>query len=58
MIAKKIRECFLLAEQEEQKGRKHKGLLITEKSSDEAKQYLLKAKKNLELCNFYKEQGF
>src|SRR3990167_3565238 len=58
MIAKKIRECFLLAEQEEQKEKKHKGLLITKKSNDEAKQYLLKAKKNLELCNFYKEQGF
>jgi uncharacterized protein (UPF0332 family) len=55
---KEIKACFESAMIEERKGRKHKGLLVTEPDIDKAKGYINKAKKNLELCHLYKEQGF
>jgi len=57
-MKKEIKECFKLAIKDEKKGRKHKGLLITQPSDKTAKEYLSKAKANLELCDFYKEKGF
>lgn len=55
---KEVRECFKLAKQDELKGKKHKGLLITKPNDKTAKEYIEKAKTNLELCSFYKEKGF
>jgi len=52
------KDCFTNALKDERKGKKHKGLLITRPDEEKAKEYTLKAKKNLELCQLYKEQGF
>ena len=54
---KEIEECFKTAIKDEEKGRKHKGLLITAPNNEKAKEYLNKAKINLELCDLYKEKG-
>jgi len=58
MINKEIRDCFVNALKDENKGKKHKGLLITKPDNKMAENYIKKAKLNLELCNFYKEKGF
>lgn len=52
----KLKDCFLSAEKDEKKGRKHKGLLISEKDSRKAEEYLQKARRNLEICEIYKER--
>lgn len=53
-----VKDCFASALKDEKKGRKHKGLLKVKPDIKEAKEYVIKAKKNLELCKFYKEKGF
>ena len=58
MKAKEVKDCFASAMKDEKKGKKHKGLLVTNPDDIKAKDYLAKAKRNLELCNFYKEKGF
>ena len=58
MTVEKVHECFAVAKKEEQKGRKHKGLLFIKPNQEEAKGFIIKAKKNLELCQFYKDKGF
>jgi uncharacterized protein (UPF0332 family) len=58
MTKEKVIECFATAEKDEQKGRKHKGLLFTKKNQEEAKEFIIKAKTNLELCQVYKDKGF
>lgn len=58
MTLENLRECFLYALKDEEKGKKHKGLLVVKPSVKEAEEYITKAKKNLELCKFYKENGF
>lgn len=55
---KVVRECFKLAKQDELKGKKHKGLLLVKPNDKISKEYLEKAKTNLELCMLYKEKGF
>ena len=50
--------CFRTALHDEQKGKKHKGLLLTKPNDQRAKEYLTKAKKNLLLCDLYHQQGF
>ncbi len=55
---KELKDCFASAIKDENKRKKHKGLLICEPDNQKAKEYLEKAKKNLELCEFYKEKGF
>lgn len=55
---KEVKECFKLAVKDEKRGKKHKGLLITKPSDKTAREYLEKAKTNLELCDLYKEKGF
>ncbi|MCK5449888.1 hypothetical protein KAI32_03410 [Candidatus Pacearchaeota archaeon] len=55
---KGINECFANAIKDEKKGKKHKGLLIVKSDNEQAREYLIKAKTNLELCNFYKEKQF
>lgn len=58
MKSKEVRDCFISAIKDEKKGKKHKGLLITQPDDKKAKEYLNKAKINLELCDFYKEKGY
>ncbi len=54
-MSKEVRECFEAAEKEEKKGKKHKGLLKTNPSIENAKQYLIKAKECLKFCEVYKQ---
>lgn len=58
MIKKSVQDCFVNALKDENKGKKHKGLLKIKPNTKEAEEYITKAKKNLELCNLYKEKGF
>lgn len=53
-----VRDCFVSAIKDEKKGKKHKGLLITQPDNKQAQEYLAKAKVNLQLCDLYKEKGF
>jgi len=57
-LERALKECFKGAERDEKKGIKHKGLLIKNPNKEEAKEYLEKAKRELELCDLYKEKGF
>ncbi|MBU2523048.1 MAG: hypothetical protein KKE23_02030 [Nanoarchaeota archaeon] len=57
-LEKTLKECFKNAERDEKNGVKHKGLLIRRPNNEEAKEYLQKAKRELELCDFYREKGF
>lgn len=57
-MKKEVRDCFVNAIKSEKKGKKHKGLLITQPNNKMAEEYLAKAKVNLQLCSLYKEQGF
>ncbi|MBU1205077.1 MAG: hypothetical protein KKE93_04165 [Nanoarchaeota archaeon] len=52
----KVRNCFLSAKKDEEKGKKHKGILIVGRNDKEAEEYIQKAKKNLEICELYKEK--
>jgi len=58
MTLEKVQECFDVAEKDEQKGRKHKGLLFTKPDRKEAQEFIRKAKKNLELSGFFRDKGF
>lgn len=58
IIEKELKDCFKTALKDEEKNRKHKGLLIVGQNQKEAEGYIIKAKKNLELCELYKERGF
>ena len=58
MKEKEVKDCFANAIKDENKGQKHKGLLINKPDDKTAKEYLSKAKINLQLCDLYKEQGF
>jgi len=56
-MSKEIIECFKSARKDEKKGKKHKGLLITEPSLEKAKEYLDKARDSLRFCEIYKNSG-
>ncbi len=58
MMLENLKECFSNALKDEKKGKKHKGLLVVKPDAKEAEEYIIKAKKNLELCKLYKEKGF
>ena len=51
----KLKECFSNAKRDEDKGKKHKGLLFVGIDNKKAEEYIKKAKKNLEICVLYKE---
>lgn len=55
---KEVAECFANALKEEKKGKKHKGLLVVKPDNEQAKGFIIKAKKTLELCDLYKQEGF
>jgi uncharacterized protein (UPF0332 family) len=52
----KVKDCFISAKKDEEKGKKHKGLLITEPNQKEAEGYLERAKECLEFCDIYREK--
>ena len=58
MIEEKVKDCFATALKDESKGKKHKGLLFTKPNRKEAEEFIVKAKRNLELCKFCREKGF
>ena len=53
-----LRQCFKDSVRDEKNGIKHKGLLVKTPNEKEAREYLQKAKRELELCDLYKERGF
>jgi len=57
-VVERLIECFKIAERDEERGVKHKGLIFKGPNDKEAKEYIEKAKKELELCSFYKDKGF
>ncbi|MEK6927553.1 MAG: hypothetical protein AABX11_03910 [Nanoarchaeota archaeon] len=57
-IEQELKDCFRTAEKNEKAGTKHKGLLARSPNQEEAKGYIEKAKRELELCSLYKEKGF
>ena len=56
-MSKEFKECFKSAKKDEEKGRKHKGLLVVEPSLKNAEEYLDKAKDSLRFCDIYKNAG-
>ncbi len=56
-MSTKIRECFESARKDEEKGKKHKGLLIVEPSLRKSEEYLDKARDSLRFCEIYKKSG-
>ncbi|MDP3027479.1 MAG: hypothetical protein Q8N63_07250 [Nanoarchaeota archaeon] len=56
-MSKEVRECFESARKDEEKGKKHKGLLIVEPSLKKAEEYLDKARDSLRFCELYKNIG-
>ncbi|MBU0629186.1 MAG: hypothetical protein KKC75_08415 [Nanoarchaeota archaeon] len=57
-MKEKARDCFVNALKDEEKGKKHKGLLILQPDNKLAEEYIKKAKINLQLCDLYKDRGF
>ena len=58
MANHEVRDCFKSAAMDEKNGKKHKGLLVSKPDEKIAKEYLNKARTNLELCSTYKKGGF
>ena len=56
-MSKEIRECFESARKDEEKEKKHKGLLVVEPSLKKAEEYLDKARDSLRFCEIYKNAG-
>ena len=56
-MSKEIKECFESARKDEEKGKKHKGLLIVEPSLKKAEGYLDKARDSLRFCEICKNIG-
>lgn len=54
---KKLQECVKSAIKDEQKSKKHKGLLVVEPSVEKAKEYIDKARDSLRFCDLYKKRG-
>lgn len=55
-LVPKVFECFSNAKKEEEKGKKHKGLLFVGRDDKKAEEYVQKAKTNLGTCDLYKKQ--
>ena len=56
-LQKILRDCLKTAEKNELEGRKHKGLLFREPNIQVAREFIQKAKMELELCEIYKQKG-
>lgn len=57
-IEKDIRECFRNAKREDEKGKKHKGLLLGNTDVKKAEEYITRAKDNLKFCETCKKEGY
>lgn len=57
-MSEEVKDCFSQALKDKNKRKKHKGLLIIKPEPKLAEEYILKAKKNIELCYLLKESGF
>jgi|SRR3989344_586197 len=57
MEIKDLRECFGTALKDEQRGRKHKGLVVMKSDQKKAEEYIGKAKKELNWCEPFKNDG-
>ena len=55
-VHQKLKDCFLSAKRDEERGKKHKGLRIVNPDNKKAEEYIQKAKTNLESCDFYKQK--
>lgn len=55
-MSKKVEDCFANAKKDEDKGKKHKGLLFIGKNDKKAEEYIQKAKTNLDICGLYRDQ--
>lgn len=53
-----VKDCFVNAKTADDKGKKHKGLLLTNPDQKKAEAYIVKAKDNLLLCDLYREKRF
>src|SRR3989344_1678880 len=51
-----VKDCFVNAQKDEEKGKKHKGLLLVGRDNKKAEEYVQKAKTNLSICDLYKKQ--
>jgi len=58
MDIKEVRSCFTSAIKDDEKGKKHKGLVIGEPNNKMAEGYLIKAKENIQLAEIYMKNGF
>lgn len=56
-VLENVKNCFINAKKDEEKGKKHKGLLVAEPNHEKALEYIKKAKENLEWCEKYKKEG-
>lgn len=56
-VLEKVKNCFINAKKDEEKGKKHKGLLVVEPNHEQALEYISKAKRNLRWCEKYKKEG-
>lgn len=56
-MSKEIIDCFESARKEEERGKKHKGLLIVGPSLKKAEEYLDKARDSLRFCEICKNAG-
>lgn len=52
----KVRDCFVQAQKDEDKGKKHKGLLVVTRDNKKAEEYVKKVRTNLELCELYRKE--
>ncbi len=56
-IEEDLKECFATALKEEQKGKKHKGLLVIKPSIEIAQGYIERAKESLKFCDLYNKMS-
>jgi len=56
-MGEEIKDCFESARKDEEKGKKHKGLLIAKPDNKKAEEYLDKARDSLRFCEIYKNTG-
>lgn len=52
-----VTDCFVNAQRDENKGKKHKGLLFIGSNDMKAAEYIEKAKTNLRTCELFKKEG-
>jgi len=56
-IEQDLKECFATALKEEQKRKKHKGLLVTKPNIEMAQGYIERAQESLKFCELYNKMG-